>query len=87
MLLHVAGEERPLRAGGVALIPRDTPHALLVTSETCRLLAFCSPDVERFFRAASVAATAGGKVDFERVKAAGIETGAMQMVGPPPFQR
>jgi quercetin dioxygenase-like cupin family protein len=89
LLLSVNGNERALGAGGVALFPRGVPHALLVTSETCRLLA-CgnSASSEAFFRAASdtaAAADATGPVDFQRVIAAGVETGGMRMLGPPPF--
>src|SRR5450756_2913893 len=33
VLLHIDGEQRPLHAGGIAIIPRGIPHAFMVTSE------------------------------------------------------
>ena len=94
LLLSVNGDERTLGAGGVALIPRGVPHALLVTSETCRVLALGnSPSSEAFFRRASDAVgttdrrDATGAVDFQRVIAAGAETGGMRMLGPPPWAK
>jgi len=91
LLLSLNGEERPLGAGGVAVVPRGVPHALLVTSETCRVLV-CgnSQSSEAFFRAASESVTGAdvtGPVDFQRVIAAGVETGGMRMLGPPPFAK
>ena len=88
LLLSVNGDELTLGAGGVALVPRGVPHALLVTSETCRVLALGnSPTIEAFFRRASdtVATDTTGPVDFQRVIAAGAETGGMRMLGPPPW--
>lgn len=91
IVLLVNGEEQALKSGAIALVSRGTPHALLVTSETCRLLVFAtSSRTEAFFRAASEAAPAAdaiGPVDFQRVIAAGVETGGMQMLGPPPFAK
>jgi len=91
LLLSVNGEELTLGAGGVAVVPRGVPHALLVTSERCRVLV-CgnSPSSEAFFRKASETVTtadATGPVDFQRVIAAGVETGGMRMLGPPPFAK
>lgn len=87
--LHVHGADRELRAGGFAVVPRDTPHAFLVTSDQARLLSLHTPaGGERFFRTASEPAHEGGAhpgVDFDKVVAAGIETGAMSVLGPPPF--
>jgi hypothetical protein len=84
------GDEQTLSAGGVALVPRGVPHAPLVTSETCRVLALGnSPSSEAFFRRASdtVTTEATGPVDFQRVIAAGTETGGMRMLGPPPWSK
>ena len=95
--LWIDGKESRLGAGGVAVVPAGVPHALLVTSESCRLLAMgTSASTEQFFRAASEprggsanagAEETGGVVDFERVKAAAIATAGMTMLGPPPFKR
>ncbi len=92
LLVSVDGEEHRLGPGGVALIPRGTPHALLVTSDTARLLAMGMPGgTEAFFRAASepvaADADASGPVDFGRVKEAAVQTGGMEMLGPPPFAK
>jgi mannose-6-phosphate isomerase-like protein (cupin superfamily) len=87
--LHVHDEQQELRAGGFAVVPRDTPHAFLVTSDEARVLSLHTPaGGEAFFRSASEPVMDGGThpgVDFAKVIAAGIETGAMTVVGPPPF--
>jgi quercetin dioxygenase-like cupin family protein len=90
ILVSIDGHERRLGAGGVALIPRGTPHALLVTSDRARLLIFgTSNGTEAFFRAASEPAADGasGPVDFGRVRDAAVQTGGMEMLGPPPFTK
>lgn len=87
--LRVHGVDHDLRAGGFAVVPRETPHAFLVTSGEARLLCLHTPaGGEAFFRAASEPVHEGGAhpgVDFEKVVSAGKETGAMTIVGPPPF--
>src|SRR5262245_46853428 len=91
ILLLVNGEEKTLESGGIALVARGTPHALLVTSEPRRLLGVAtSSHTEAFFRAASETeptADDAGPVDFQRVIAAAVETGGMKMLGPPPFAK
>lgn len=87
--IHVDGAEHDLRSGGFAVVPRDTPHAFLVTSDEARVLSLHTPaGGEAFFRAASEPVRAGGihpGVDFAKVVSAGTESGAMTVVGPPPF--
>jgi quercetin dioxygenase-like cupin family protein len=87
--LHVHDADRELRTGGFAVVPRETPHAFLVTSAQARLLSLHTPaGGEAFFRAASEPAQEGGThpgLDFEKVISAGIDTGAMTVLGPPPF--
>ena len=87
--MHVQGEEHELRAGGFAVVPRETAHAFLVTSDEARILSLHTPaGGEAFFRSASEPVTEGGThpgVDFSKVVAAGVESGAMTVVGPPPF--
>jgi quercetin dioxygenase-like cupin family protein len=87
--LHLHDAECDLRTGGFAVVPRETPHAFLVTSDRARLLSLHTPaGGEAFFRAASEPAHNGGAhpgVDFEKVIAAGNESGAMTVLGPPPF--
>ena len=89
ILLHIDGEQVPLAAGGIAIIPRGIPHAFLVTSVEARMLCLQTPGHgEPFYRQASdqvrdgVAAT---PVDFGRVAAAAAATGAIEILGPPPF--
>lgn len=47
MLLHVDGTEAELRAGGVAVIPREMPHAFLAGSDGARMLCLHTPGVAR----------------------------------------
>ncbi len=87
--LRVDDTVHDLRAGGFAVVTRGTAHAFLVTADETRLLSLLSPaGAEAFFRAASVPVESGGThpgVDFAKVVAAGIDSGAMTVVGPPPF--
>jgi quercetin dioxygenase-like cupin family protein len=87
--LRVHDSDRELSSGGFALVPRGTPHAFLVTSPQARVLSLHTPaGGEDFFRAASEPVQDGGAhpgLDFEKVIAAGVESGAMTVVGPPPF--
>ena len=87
--LQMHDADRALRAGGFAVVPRGTAHAFLVTSPQARVLSLHTPaGGEAFFRAASEPTREGGAhpgVDFEKVVSAGIESGAMTVVGPPPF--
>lgn len=89
ILLDLGGERRVLSAGGVAAIPRGAPHAFMVTSPEARMLTLLTPGVdERFFRLASEPAPEGSTaipVDFDRIRAAAMETGAIEILGPPPF--
>ncbi len=87
--LRLHDADRELRTGGFAVVPRGTPHAFLVTSPEARILSLHTPaGGEAFFRAASEPTHEGGHhpgVDFEKVVSAGIESGAMTVLGPPPF--
>jgi quercetin dioxygenase-like cupin family protein len=89
VLLHIDGEKRPLLAGGIAIIPRGIPHAFLVTSAQARMLCLQTPGSgEDFYRLASESAAAGdppAPIDFDRVRAAAAQTGAIELLGPPPF--
>jgi hypothetical protein len=86
--LHIAGEERTLAEGGIAIIPRGVPHAFMVTTPTARMLCLQTPGGgEAFYRQASEPAGAGDPPmpDFARVRAAAAVTGAIEILGPPPF--
>ena len=86
--LHIAGEERILAAGGIAIIPRGVPHAFMVTTATARMLCLQTPGGgEAFYRHASEPAGDGEPPmpDLGRVRAAAGVTGAIEILGPPPF--
>jgi quercetin dioxygenase-like cupin family protein len=87
--IRIGESERVVGRGGASLVPRGTPHALLVTSEVARVLTWQSPGTaERFYRAASEAIGADGEhgdVDFARVRASAEQNGGTQILGPPPF--
>jgi|SRR5581483_12265580 len=91
LLVHVDGAEHRAGAGAVAMIPRGVPHAFLVTSEEARVLSFVTPGeiFESFFRAGGDVVTDRSApvppLDIEKVKSAGERTGAMKVLGPPPF--
>jgi quercetin dioxygenase-like cupin family protein len=87
--LHINGEQRPLSAGGVAVIPRRVPHAFKVTSAHARMLCLHTPGTgEAFYRLASEPALHGQPpppVDFDRIRDAAAQTGAIEILAPPPF--
>jgi quercetin dioxygenase-like cupin family protein len=89
ILLHIDGQERRVGAGGIAVLPRGVPHAYLVTSPKARMLCFQNPGSgERFYLDASEPVSQeapGGVVDFDRVRASAAKTGAIEILGPPPF--
>src|SRR6266496_2736118 len=89
IVLHVDGEQRQLRAGGIAVIPRGIPHAFNVTSAHARMLCLQTPGGgDTFYRLASEPAHAdepATPIDFDRVRAAAIQTGAIHILGQPPF--
>jgi quercetin dioxygenase-like cupin family protein len=90
ILTHIDGRERRIGAGGMTFTPRGTPHAFRVLSVVARLLCFQTPgSSEAFYRGASECISAdgavAGAVDFARVRASATETGATEILGPPPF--
>jgi quercetin dioxygenase-like cupin family protein len=89
ILLDLEGERRKLATGGVVVIPRGLPHAFMVTSPDARLLTIQTPGTdEAFYRLASEPAPPGSQpipVDFSRVRDAAQQTGAIEILGPPPF--
>jgi quercetin dioxygenase-like cupin family protein len=92
-LIHLDGDERSLAAGSLISIPPGVPHAYLVTSEVARSLVLITPGsgaMEQFFREAGEPAAErvlpeAGPLDIERIAAAAERTGAVQILGPPPF--
>jgi quercetin dioxygenase-like cupin family protein len=95
LLLYLDGDERSLGAGAFALIPPGVPHAYLVTSDVARALILITPGsgaMEAFFRSASEPAgeralPAQRPLDIERIATAAERTGAVEILGPPPFGR
>jgi quercetin dioxygenase-like cupin family protein len=56
VVVHLDGDDHVVEAGGIAFIPRETPHALLATEPT-KVIVFGLPaGQERYFRALSVPA-------------------------------
>ena len=94
VLFHVDGAERAVESGGFASIPPGVPHAYLVASETARTLIVITPGsgpMESFFRDAGEPATEPGlppegPLDIGRIGAAAERSGAVEILGPPPFQ-
>ena len=89
IVLHLDGELRDLDAGGIAVIPRGIPHAFMAGPDGARLLCLQTPGSGgEFYLLASEPATPGQAplpVDVERVRAAAGRTGAIELIGPPPF--
>jgi quercetin dioxygenase-like cupin family protein len=86
--VNVDGNQERVTAGGMWMSPRGVPHAFTVVSPTARLLAFQTPGAAAaFYWDASEPATGdeAGPVDFDRVRAVAVATGATSVLGPPPF--
>lgn len=93
-LFHVDGEQRTLGAGAFVSVPPGVPHAYLVRAEEARCLILITPGggaMEGFFREAGE--PAGDRVlppdaplDMERIGGAAARTGAVTILGPPPFE-
>ena len=92
ILLHVEGAEHRVGPRGVAVVPRGTRHAFLVTSETARILALQTPGSgEAFYREASEPSTDETDVerppDLDRLRAAAERNpNCIEILGPPPFE-
>ena len=92
-LFHLDGTERPMGPGGFVSVPPGVPHAYLVRSDTARLLILITPGsgaMEAFFRDAGEPAPertlpADRPLDIGRIAMAAERTGAVKILGPPPF--
>jgi quercetin dioxygenase-like cupin family protein len=93
LLLHVDGEEHTAGPGDAAVAHRGSAHAFIVTSESARWLGLVTPGElgERFFREGGDPVTDPDApippLDIHKVKDAGERTGAMEVLGPPPFSK
>ena len=93
IVVHVNGAEHVVARGGVASVPRGVPHALMVTSETARVLTLVTPGcrpLELFFREVGEPATTRSlppsvPLPMERLRAAAMRHGSVAILGPPPF--
>jgi len=93
-LFHIDGAEGAVESGGFVSVPPGVPHAYLVTSESARTLVLITPgngSMESFFRdagepAAKLELPPEGPLDIERIGAAAERSGAVKILGPPPFQ-
>jgi quercetin dioxygenase-like cupin family protein len=93
LLFHLDGSDRSVGAGGFVSVPRGIPHAFLVTSEVARSLILITPGsgaMESFLRSAGEPAPervlpAESPLDIERIGAAAERSGAVKILGPPPF--
>lgn len=90
---HLDGAERTLGPGSFASVPPGLPHAYVITSEVARVLVLITPGdgpMEAFLRdagepAAERALPEAGPLDIVRISAAAERTGAVKILGPPPF--
>ena len=93
VLFNLDGAERTLGPGSFVSVPAGVPHAYLVTSEVARALCLITPGdgpMEAFFRdagepAGERALPPDGPLDIARIAAAAERTGAVKILGPPPF--
>jgi quercetin dioxygenase-like cupin family protein len=91
LLLHIDGVEHRVGPGAGIWIPRGVPHALLVTSEIARSVWVVTPGgaMEDFYRQAGEVAPdrtlPPPEIDIAHLLAVGERTGAMKVLGPPPF--
>ena len=91
MLVHIDGHNHRVGPRGFAFAPRGVPHAFLITSPEARILCLETPaSAEAFYRGASEPlgdeADQPGPVDFVKVRESAERSGAMQVLGPPPFE-
>ncbi len=89
VLLNIDGTETRIGAGGVTFTPKGTPHALLVISETARVLTVQTPGIgQAFYRSASEPTSddSSDTVDIARLHASAKDNPrSIELLGPPPF--
>ncbi|MBX3188966.1 MAG: cupin domain-containing protein [Labilithrix sp.] len=89
ILYSGGGVEQGVARGGTIVTPRGVAHAFAVVSESARLLFLQTPGSgQAFYRDASEPAReADGPVDFRRIREVAEQTGATEVLGPPPFAK
>jgi quercetin dioxygenase-like cupin family protein len=88
ILFHLDGVEHRVGPGGLAMAPRGTPHAFMVTSELARMLCLITPGIgQDFYLGASEPYVEGAahEVDFGKIEQSGRSNGGIEILGPPPF--
>jgi quercetin dioxygenase-like cupin family protein len=89
LLVHLDGQQHPLRAGGFSLAPAGVPHAFKVVSESATVLFLHTPGTcEAFYMGASTPLPPGetiGPLDMSKIMESGRVNGGFEFVGPPPF--
>ncbi|MGI8402816.1 MAG: quercetin 2,3-dioxygenase [Gemmatimonadaceae bacterium] len=93
IVVYVEGAEQVVVSGGTASIPRGMPHAVMVSSETARVLTLVTPGsraLEMFFRDVGQPATQRSlppsvPLPLEKIRAAAMKYGSVVILGPPPF--
>jgi quercetin dioxygenase-like cupin family protein len=88
ILMRLGDREQRVGPGGVVMAPRGVAHAFRVMSAQARMLFVQAPgDGASFYWNASVPATSDGEgpVDFAKVQEWAAKTGAVDILGPPPF--
>ena len=89
IVANIDGKESRVSAGGMTFTPRGVPHAFLVVSDTCRILALQTPGIgQAFYRGASEPAIddESETVDIARLQMSAQENPrGVELLGPPPF--
>lgn len=88
IVVHLAGAEHQVDAGGLVIAPRDVPHAFMVVSPTATLLTLHTPGTcQAFYFGASEPLTDDTQrvVDFDRIRDSAAANGGIEILGPPPF--
>jgi quercetin dioxygenase-like cupin family protein len=91
--IYVDGTERTVGPGGVACVPRGIAHAVMVTSETAKVVTIVTPgckELEMFFRDVGEPTTQrtlppSVPLPLEKIRAAALRHGSVVILGPPPF--
>lgn len=90
ILVHSAEGDKRVGRGGVVVNLRGIEHAFCVVSDVARILFIQTPaSGEAFYKNASMPMpdSGDGPVDFKKLGEVAKQTGATEILGPPPFKR